>query len=31
LKYFGVALDNKDWGMKTLRGNECGTINIAVS
>jgi len=31
LKYFGVALSNKDWRVKKLRGNECGTTHAVAS
>jgi hypothetical protein len=31
LIYFGVALDNKAWRMKKLRGNEFGEMHNAAS
>jgi hypothetical protein len=31
LKYFGLAFRNKDWRVKKLRGNECGSIHTAAS
>jgi hypothetical protein len=31
LKYFGMALSNKDWRVKTLRGNEFGEIHTSAS
>jgi hypothetical protein len=30
-KYYGVALSNKDWRVKKLRGNEFGEIHTAAS
>jgi hypothetical protein len=31
VKYFGVAISNKDWRVKTLRGNEFGEFHPAAS
>jgi hypothetical protein len=31
MKYFRVALSNKNWRMKKLRGNEFGEMHTAVS
>jgi hypothetical protein len=30
-QYFGVALTSTNWGMKILRGNECGAMHTAAS
>jgi hypothetical protein len=31
LKCFGVAISNKDWRVKKLRGNECESMHTAAS
>jgi hypothetical protein len=31
LNYFGVALSNKDWRVKELRGNEFGAMHTAAA
>jgi hypothetical protein len=31
LKYFAVALSNKDWRVKKLKGNDCGAMHTAAS